>query len=45
MTILINDGNVFEGTLEQFEDCFFSNASVEGIKAWAEDNSFKVEFR
>ena len=34
--IIIDDGDTFEGTPEQFEDCFFSNADNETIMDWAE---------
>jgi hypothetical protein len=45
MTIIIDDGNTFKGTLEQFEECFFSHASVASIIYWAGQNDMKVEFR
>jgi hypothetical protein len=43
--ITISDGEVFEGTPEQFSDCFFSNVSVGSIQGWAEKESlsFKIE--
>ena len=41
--ILVNDGGVFEGTREQFKDCFFSNADDVEIYDWAEDMGFTVE--
>ncbi len=44
MKILVDDGEMFEGSLEQFQDCFFSNADEETIKVWAKDNNYKVEF-
>jgi hypothetical protein len=42
--IVIDGGHTFEGTFAQFEDCFFSSATVEGIKNWAEQKEMKVEF-
>jgi hypothetical protein len=39
----IEGGEVFEGTLEQFKDCFFSNADDESIKAWAEEHRWTYE--
>ena len=44
MKIIIDNGETFEGTLEQFEDCFFSNASIASIIYWARQNDMKVEF-
>jgi len=35
---VIDDGETFEGTLEQFQNCFFSNADEEMIKYWCEHN-------
>ena len=32
--IIIDGGETFEGTLEQFKDSFFDNADVENIEAW-----------
>ena len=32
--IIIENGDLFEGTREQFMGCFFSNASDEQIKDW-----------
>ena len=43
MKIIIDDGETFEGTLEQFHDCFFTNTDLETIKEWAEENDMKVE--
>ncbi len=33
----IDDGITFEGTLEQFQDCFFSNADHELIVNWCKN--------
>lgn len=40
----IDDGNVFEGTVDQFRDCFFDNASHENIVAFANENNVKIEW-
>ena len=34
--IVIDNGATFEGTLNQFRDCFFSNANYRTIKRWCE---------
>jgi hypothetical protein len=34
---------MFDGTLAQFKDNFFSNADAPSIKAWADDNGYKVD--
>ena len=34
--IIVQNGDVFEGTLEQFQDCFFSNADEDVVFDWAE---------
>jgi hypothetical protein len=43
--ILIDGGDVFEGTLAQFSDCFFTDADIEQIEQWAEENNMKFEVR
>ena len=40
--ILIEKGEVFRGNREIFRDCFFDNASDEGIKEWCEFNKFEL---
>lgn len=44
--ICIDDGNLFEGTRMQFENCFFSNAENYCILDWVEKrfNGLEVEF-
>lgn len=46
--ILVEDGHLFDGTLEQFNDCFFyvdTDVATEAvIRAWAEFNNYTVEF-
>ena len=43
--IIIDSGATFEGTLEQFEDCFFSNAKYESIKEWCDKNKSILEIK
>ncbi len=50
MTIIVEGGHVFEGTFEQWEDCFFSfpdgylaNDKIEMIKSFCLSNGFKFE--
>ena len=35
--IIIDEGDTFEGTVEQFQDCFFSNADNDSIMEWADN--------
>ena len=41
--IIIDDGDTFYGTPEQFGECFFSNVYPEVIEEWAEANDMKCE--
>lgn len=41
--IKVNNGETFEGTLEQFQNCFFSNATLDTVLRWADDNKHLVE--
>jgi len=41
--ILIDDGDVFHGTCNQFRDCFFSNASDLNIIEWCEQNNLSLK--
>lgn len=41
--IIIEDGDMFEGTREQFMDCFFINAYDEEIKDWCYENGWKLK--
>jgi len=41
--IIIDDGATFEGTVEMFQDCFFSNAYPNVIEDWAWKNNMKCE--
>ena len=41
--IVVENGDMFEGTREQFMDCFFSNANDEEIKSWCFDNGWKLK--
>ena len=45
MWIIVDGGDTFEGTLEQFKDCFFDNATKETILDWAASTGSKVDFR
>lgn len=38
--IKINNGEIFDGTRDQFADCFFTNANNEEILNWCEKNNF-----
>lgn len=40
--IIVEDGDVFQGTREQFMDCFFSNADDGEIKDWCFDNGWTL---
>jgi hypothetical protein len=40
---LVEEGAVFEGTRDQFADCFFSDPTEEGILDWAKNNGWSVE--
>jgi hypothetical protein len=42
--IMIDKGELFIGTREQFANCFFSNAEDEVILGWAKEQGFHVEF-
>lgn len=49
--ILIDSGNIFEGTFEQFEDCFFSfpdDLSTEDklleIKDWCQEQKYSFSW-
>lgn len=43
MKIIIDNGDTFEGTINQFQDCFFTNANEETIKFWCSQNNMKCE--
>jgi hypothetical protein len=42
--IVIDNGDVFEGTDKQFADCFFSNATRKTIALWCKENGWAVKF-
>ena len=44
MIIKIDDGLTFEGDLQMFKNCFFSNATKGLIKEWCGKNNMTVEF-
>jgi hypothetical protein len=41
--IIVENGDIFEGTREQFMDCFFSNGDDEEIIDWCFDNGYKLK--
>lgn len=41
-TILVDNGEVFEGSRAQFRDCFFDNASNEEIIDWCNANLWSL---
>lgn len=41
--IVVENGDIFEGTREQFMNCFFSNANDEEIKDWCFDYGWKLK--
>ena len=43
--IVIDDGDMFYGTVDQFKDCFFSNADEETIRDWANVNGYNIEVK
>ena len=42
--IRVEGGEVFDGDLDMFCNCFFSAATRELIQSWADDNELTVEF-
>jgi hypothetical protein len=38
-----NGGNIFDGTRDQFEECFFSNATDEQIVDWCRKTGFSLD--
>ncbi len=40
--ILIEGGAIFCGSVEQFRDCFFDNATKESITSWCTDNDYEL---
>lgn len=41
--ILVDNGDMFDGTRDQFRDCFFDNADNFQIIDWCESNNFSLE--
>lgn len=41
--IIVENGDMFEGTRGQFMDCFFSNANDEEIKKWCLENKWNLK--
>lgn len=42
---VIDDGVMFEGTIDQFRDCFFSNASERNVRKWCKKHKYKFEIK
>ena len=42
--VIVDGGQTFEGSIEQFKECFFSNANPTSIKEWANKMGSSVEF-
>lgn len=40
--IIVDNGDIFEGTREQFRDCFFDNADDDEIADWCYDNDWSL---
>jgi len=40
--IIVEDGDIFYGTREQFSDCFFTNSTDDEIADWCFDNDWKL---
>ena len=40
---IIIDNDMFEGTIYQFRDCFFSNATPDLIFDWVRENGYKCQ--
>lgn len=41
--ITIDNGDVFEGTVDMFRDCFFDNAYPNVIEGWCKEQNMKCE--
>lgn len=39
----INNGDIFDGTLEQFVNCFFSNNDEYTVREWCKREGFDLE--
>jgi isoleucyl-tRNA synthetase len=42
--IVVNGGDVFDGSPDQFRDSFFDNVSEETVRGWASVHNYTVEF-
>ena len=40
--ILVENGDMFDGTRDMFRDCFFDNADDNQIKGWCEENGWSL---
>jgi len=43
--IIIDDGETFDGTLEQFKDSYFDNADENSIAEFCETHGWKLEIK
>lgn len=43
--IIIEGGDVFEGSIEQFKDCFFDNADIDTISWWCGEHGYALEVK
>ena len=43
--ITIDNGETFEGTPDQFRDCFFDNAELDTIYDWCQEQGMKFKVR
>lgn len=41
--IIIEHGDIFEGTVKQFMDCFFVVEDEENIRKWCKENNWTCE--
>lgn len=41
--ILVDNGDMFEGTRDMFRDCFFDNANNAEIEDWCKQNNWSLE--
>jgi len=40
---IIDNGEMFDGTVEQFQDCFFSNADEDTVRDWCNNMDYNLE--
>ena len=44
ITILLDSGTSFEGTIEHWKDCFFDNPTLKNIRAFAKQQNARLDF-